>query len=72
MITGRQLLREEIEQVWDIGRSEVIDHVYYLEKELSCSSQSINCSWLAPRRSREIYAVTERLLCQGRVVLWTL
>ena len=32
MITGRQLLREEIEQVWTIDRSEVIDNVYYFEQ----------------------------------------
>ena len=32
MITGRQLLRGEIEQVWAIDRSEVIDHVYYFER----------------------------------------
>ena len=31
MITGRDLLREEIEQVWNIDRSEVIDNVYHLE-----------------------------------------
>ena len=31
MITGRQLLREEIEQVWTIDRSEVIDNIYYFE-----------------------------------------
>ena len=31
MITGRELLREEIEQVWNIDRSEVIDNVYHLE-----------------------------------------
>ncbi len=32
MITGRQLLREEIDQVWTIDRSEVIDHIYYLDR----------------------------------------
>ena len=31
MITGRQLLREEIERVWTIDRSEAIDSVYYFE-----------------------------------------
>ena len=31
MITGSELLRAEIERVWDIDRSEVIDKVYYLE-----------------------------------------
>jgi predicted N-acetyltransferase YhbS len=31
VITGRDLLREEIEQVWNIDRSEVIDNVYHLE-----------------------------------------
>ena len=31
MITHRKLLREEIEQVWNIDRSEVIDNIYYLE-----------------------------------------
>ena len=31
MITRRELLREEIEQVWNIDRSEVIDNIYYLE-----------------------------------------
>ncbi len=31
MITGRPLLREEIEKVWTIDRSEVIDNVYYFE-----------------------------------------
>lgn len=31
MITGRQLLREEIERVWEIDRSEVVDMVYYLD-----------------------------------------
>ena len=31
MITGRELLREEIQQVWNIDRSEVIDNVYHLE-----------------------------------------
>lgn len=31
MITGRELLREEIEQVWNIDRSEVIDKIYQLE-----------------------------------------
>ena len=31
MITGRDLLREEIERVWNIDRSEVIDNVYHLE-----------------------------------------
>jgi hypothetical protein len=29
--TGSELLRAEIERVWDIHRSEVIDKVYYLE-----------------------------------------
>jgi predicted N-acetyltransferase YhbS len=28
-ISGRQLRREEIDQVWAIDRSEVIHHVYY-------------------------------------------
>lgn len=32
MITGRQLLRAEIEQVWSIDRSEVIDHIYHFER----------------------------------------
>jgi predicted N-acetyltransferase YhbS len=31
VITGRDLLREEIERVWNIDRSEVIDNVYHLE-----------------------------------------
>ena len=31
MITRRELLREEIERVWNIDRSEVIDNVYHLE-----------------------------------------
>ena len=31
MITRRELLREEIEQVWNIDRSEVIDNIYHLE-----------------------------------------
>ena len=31
MITGRELLREEIKQVWNIDRSEVIDNFYHLE-----------------------------------------
>jgi len=31
VITGRDLLREEIEQVWNIDRSEVLDNVYHLE-----------------------------------------
>lgn len=32
VITGRLLLREEIEQVWTIDRSEVIDHIYYYDQ----------------------------------------
>ena len=32
MKTGRKLLREEIEQVWNIDRSEVIDNIYRFEK----------------------------------------
>ncbi len=31
MITGRALLREEIPQVWNIDRSEVIENIYRLE-----------------------------------------
>ena len=31
MITGRELLRKEIEQVWRIDRSEVIDNMYHWE-----------------------------------------
>ena len=31
MIAGRELLREEIEQVWNIDRSEVIDNIYRFE-----------------------------------------
>jgi predicted N-acetyltransferase YhbS len=31
LITGRKLMREEIAQVWNIDRSEVIDNVYRLE-----------------------------------------
>jgi GNAT superfamily N-acetyltransferase len=31
LITGRELLREEIERVWEIDRSEVIEHIYYPE-----------------------------------------
>ena len=31
MVNGRKLARSEIEQVWAIDRSEVIDHVYYQE-----------------------------------------
>ena len=31
MITGRELLRKEIERIWTIDRSEVIDHIYYYE-----------------------------------------
>jgi predicted N-acetyltransferase YhbS len=31
MISGRQLLREEIEKVWAIDRGEVIDNLYYFE-----------------------------------------
>jgi predicted N-acetyltransferase YhbS len=31
MITFRELLREEIEQIWSIDRREVIEAVYYLE-----------------------------------------
>ena len=29
--TGRELLREEVEQVWNIDRSEVIDNIYHFE-----------------------------------------
>jgi predicted N-acetyltransferase YhbS len=32
VITGRKLLREEIKQVWNIDRSEVVDNIYHLEK----------------------------------------
>jgi predicted N-acetyltransferase YhbS len=32
VITGRKLLREEIEQVWNIDRSEVIDNIYRFER----------------------------------------
>jgi len=31
VISGRKLLREEIEQVWNIDRSEVIDNIYRFE-----------------------------------------
>jgi predicted N-acetyltransferase YhbS len=31
VITGRDILREEIEQVWNIDRSEVIENIYRLE-----------------------------------------
>jgi predicted N-acetyltransferase YhbS len=31
MITGRELLREEIGQVWEIDRSEIIENIYYPE-----------------------------------------
>ena len=31
MITGRELLREEIEKVWNIDRSEVTHNIYKLE-----------------------------------------
>ena len=31
MITGRDLLREEIEEVWKIDRSEVVENIYRLE-----------------------------------------
>jgi len=31
VITGRELLRKEIERIWTIDRSEVIDHIYYYE-----------------------------------------
>ncbi len=31
MITGRKLLRDEIEQVWSIDRSEVIENVYHFD-----------------------------------------
>lgn len=31
MKTGRKLLREEIEQVWNIDRSEVIDNIYHFD-----------------------------------------
>ncbi len=31
MITRRKLLREEITQVWNIDRSEVVDNIYHLE-----------------------------------------
>ena len=31
VITRRNLIREEIEQVWNIDRSEVIDNIYRLE-----------------------------------------
>ena len=31
MISGRKLLREEIEQVWNIDRSEVINNIYRFE-----------------------------------------
>ena len=30
-MTARELIREEIEQIWTIDRSEVIDNVYYYE-----------------------------------------
>ena len=32
MITGRKLIREEIEQIWTIDRSEIIENVYYYEQ----------------------------------------
>ena len=31
MITGRDLLREEIDLIWRIDRREVIEHVYFSE-----------------------------------------
>jgi predicted N-acetyltransferase YhbS len=31
VITGRELLRDEIDQAWNIDRSEVIDDIYHLE-----------------------------------------
>jgi predicted N-acetyltransferase YhbS len=31
MITTRELLREEIEQIWGIDRGEVIENIYYFE-----------------------------------------
>jgi hypothetical protein len=34
VITGRELLRPEIEQIWRIDRSEVADNLYYLENGL--------------------------------------
>jgi hypothetical protein len=32
VISSRKLLREEIEQVWNIDRSEMIDNIYRFEK----------------------------------------
>src|SRR5271170_1050532 len=43
VISGRKLLREEIEQVWNIDRSEVIDNLYRFENgTLMLSPQHID------------------------------
>jgi len=34
MINGRELQRDEIEQVWKIDRSEVIENTYTLENDV--------------------------------------
>src|SRR5260370_40098850 len=49
MITGRKLLREEIKQVWNIDRSEVIENIYHLENgTLVLSPQHFDVSGWPP------------------------
>jgi len=49
LITGRKLLREEIKQVWNIDRSEVIENIYHLENgTLVLSPQHFDVSGWPP------------------------
>jgi len=52
MIIGRELIREEIEQIWAIDRSEVINKVYYYEQgELVLKPEHYNMTGWPPNEA---------------------
>ncbi len=66
MILFRDLLKEEIEQVWEIDRSEVIENIYYLENDvLVLKPEFYNMTGWPPGEAEAFYPILLNCFTQG-------
>jgi predicted N-acetyltransferase YhbS len=66
LVTGRELTRGEIGQVWRIDRSEVIEQVYYLENgALVCKPEHYDVSGWPPGEAEKYTPLLEECFERG-------
>ena len=63
------LSRQQLDQLWEIDRSEIIDTLYRLDAQSTAGLSGFYCrrAWLGPSRSSGLYSIHEACYDRGGI-----